>query len=177
MPVYSLYRTQNEGKYFSTGGLFQETLLQELLHSHYFVQRIQNLKSFIVSFFPREKQNHKHSSNLDKDSIILSSSAVFISATFCRIWRFTVKTFSNIHISVVISSSWILNKQRKFAILLMFTTATVTKHLYKKKAPPCMGQEAKKKIRQSFSIWSLQCKKPHELHDYSYLRSMSPSTQ
>lgn len=51
MPVYSLCRTQKEGKYFSTGGLCQGTLLQELLHSHYFVQRIQILKSFVVVFF------------------------------------------------------------------------------------------------------------------------------
>lgn len=50
MPVYSLYRTQKEGKHFSTGGLFQGTLLQELLCSHYFVQRIQILKSFVVYF-------------------------------------------------------------------------------------------------------------------------------
>lgn len=50
MPVYSLYRTQKEGKHFSTGGLFQGTLLQELLRSHYFVQRIQILKSFVVYF-------------------------------------------------------------------------------------------------------------------------------
>lgn len=51
MPVYSLYRTQKEGKYFSTGDLFEETLLQELLHSHCFVHRIQVLKSFVIYFF------------------------------------------------------------------------------------------------------------------------------
>lgn len=38
-----------------------------------------------------------------------------------------------------------LNEPKIFAALLIFTTITLTKHLYKKEAPPGMGQEDKKK--------------------------------